>query len=1057
MISNGGVLKGIFILACSFCLFPLHANEEKASVFFTHYGIEQGLTHTFIYSIAQDANGYLWLGTSEGIYRFDGYEFEYFTVENGLSDNFTQKIYCDKQGRILFGHQNGSISLFSQNSFRIISEAGDDNGPLTDFSSDELGNTWASFQYNVLVKLNEQLAPSKIPIRNWDEAITSMKALENGYFIVGSHDKLFLAKHQIDSGQISMVHSFNEYEGSSVTDILKLAEGHYLILSQETGIYLLQHDSEYTEFSLASVDANMDGALDNLHEGIVDRKGYLWVASMGNGIIRYAEVDGEFRRDKRISPDNGLLTEIPRAIFEDSEGNLWIGMYGDGLLRKVDKDFQFINFSGTSSDQEVFALGLNKDFSCIATRHSLLLFEANTGIVQHTLPLPVPFEKDQLTAIYSDEDEQVWLGFEKSGIYKVNISNGSARKIHISEDILSNSINYITGNQHYLWIATKRGICKLDRDDGKLKWFTTAEGLPHNNIRHLYLDAGERVYLSTLCSEIFYMNNRDEVSIKENSQIDPFTSVSSINLASDSTLWVSTLGNGVWKLSSNEKANFTMHGGLLSDYCYGLSLGAGQDPIVTHLEGLSRIDSRTNRILTYGPSDGIHKELEFYTNAIHTGPNGNTWLGTSQGLMKFNTAQPLDSISPPILSLKSLYIDGEKQETEGGQLVLRPGQYDLAVDYIGIHFRKPGLVMYQTFLEGYDLEWSPLTKERRFHIARLGHGTYTFRLRAYGEGEYFSELTPGFTLKVRKPLLLRTWFYLFIVLLVILSTYLIISYREKQHLTEQKRLLAKIDETTKEIIVKEEIIKERKKVEEVLIEAKVKAELSDKLKTSFLQNISHEIRTPMNAIQGFTQLLKQDNLKEEQRNSYIDIINTNSNNLLKIINDIVDLSELEADQLRINKLSFSAGQTLQEVLEKAKQVLTQLEKTELELTLIEPKEDTLEIFSDPIRVKQVLMEIITNAIKFTEKGSVTIGYRTIKNKIEFFVEDTGIGLSEDKKEVIFDLLSKIDGDPMKLYGGTGLGLALSRYLVHHLGGEIYVESALGKGSRFYFQLPLEGE
>jgi CheY-like chemotaxis protein len=274
--------------------------------------------------------------------------------------------------------------------------------------------------------------------------------------------------------------------------------------------------------------------------------------------------------------------------------------------------------------------------------------------------------------------------------------------------------------------------------------------------------------------------------------------------------------------------------------------------------------------------------------------------------------------------------------------------------------------------------------------------------------------------------------------------------------TFQERLLKNIDEKTKEIIVKEEIIKERKKAEKILIAAKEKAELSDKLKSSFLTNMSHEIRTPMNAIVGLSELLKDKGYSEAEKTEFVDLIVANSNSFLELIDDILDISKIESNQLKINIKECEVYPLLNELYHRYTEEIKSREKSFLDFRLsVNLKDNSLSIESDALRLKQVLSKLLDNAIKFTDAGHITLGCTLEKNKIMFFVEDTGIGLSEDKKEIIFELFRKVEDNKLRLYRGTGLGLSLSQNLVKLMGSEIKVESEVNKGSRFYFYLPFK--
>ncbi len=248
-------------------------------------------------------------------------------------------------------------------------------------------------------------------------------------------------------------------------------------------------------------------------------------------------------------------------------------------------------------------------------------------------------------------------------------------------------------------------------------------------------------------------------------------------------------------------------------------------------------------------------------------------------------------------------------------------------------------------------------------------------------------------------------------------------------------------------------ISEQKHTEEKLRLSKEKAEESDRLKTAFLANMSHEIRTPMNAIIGFTELLSVPNLPDEDKDDYITVIKSSGNILLKLIDDIIDLAKIEADQIRVEISRFPLNQLIKEIQTFYSEEILNLDRKDIDL-IFEPSEnDDFMISSDPFRLKQILNNLVGNAIKFTNRGFVKIRYtRAGKDKVRFTVEDTGIGIPEDKHDLIFNRFLQVDNSGTRKYGGTGLGLTISKKLVELLGGEIGLESSPGKGSAFSFTI-----
>ncbi|HMM11168.1 MAG TPA: ATP-binding protein [Bacteroidales bacterium] len=245
-----------------------------------------------------------------------------------------------------------------------------------------------------------------------------------------------------------------------------------------------------------------------------------------------------------------------------------------------------------------------------------------------------------------------------------------------------------------------------------------------------------------------------------------------------------------------------------------------------------------------------------------------------------------------------------------------------------------------------------------------------------------------------------------------------------------------------------------KKNELDLIKAKNKAEESDKLKSAFLANMSHEIRTPMNAILGFADLLPSPEYTNEEKQEFITTIQSSGQLLLNLINDIIDISKIEAGELKIIPTTFDLGELMETLFQTFRQQLDNLDKQHVKL-LLSNKEASLKyvIHTDKLRLQQILTNLLSNASKFTHEGQIEFGVISIGDQYEFYVKDTGIGIQESKLDVIFDRFRQADDSHTKQYGGTGLGLAISKHLTHLLGGKIWVESVEGKGTSFYFTLP----
>lgn len=248
---------------------------------------------------------------------------------------------------------------------------------------------------------------------------------------------------------------------------------------------------------------------------------------------------------------------------------------------------------------------------------------------------------------------------------------------------------------------------------------------------------------------------------------------------------------------------------------------------------------------------------------------------------------------------------------------------------------------------------------------------------------------------------------------------------------------------------------ELQRLEAALQNAKIRAEEADILKSNFLANMSHEIRTPMNGILGFAQLLKNEE-SQEKRDRYIDIIYHNGMMLVNLIDDIIDLSKIDAGQLTVNPAGCNLDNLMFEVYTFFNEIKFKQEKEHINIRLLNLNDDESNIlYTDAQRLRQVLVNLIGNALKFTEKGSVEFGYliNEDKSNIEFFVRDTGIGIPKDKQDIIFDRFRQVQEGSTRKYGGTGIGLYISKHIIELLGGDIWFESEVGQGTTFHFSLP----
>jgi len=792
------------ILTFLIMIIALWFGASGQDYFFRQYSSEEGLQHSFIYAIGQDGDGFMWIGTGEGLYRFNGLDFEYFTTENGLATNFITEIFRNKSGKMWIGHQSGAISTISGNDFVIVTDSTDAQGSVTDITEDDQGTIWATVQNQGLISITKDQKKTLVSFSIEHEPLSHIEYLGNDYFLIGSQENLYLSMYQKDTSSMVVLNRVETYPGSKVVDIFPESTGNYIVVSQDDGIYWFEFDSLSSAYTFSTIDDNTDGALDNLQGGILDGDGVLWLNSMGNGLTQYRGTGTDYTRVGNVSTVNGLVSDNVRSVFEDAEGNLWFGMYGEGLLRYMDNSLRFYRYNPENESNRTYTITGDNGCLYAVVGHRLLRLNQNGDKIMASIPLPGKNSGDVINASYLADDGRLWLGFEKSGLSVFGPSSFEA--VIISNDDLANSVNHITGKGDSIWVGTKKGVCKISGETGHTRWFTTDHGLPHNNIQQLYIDSKGRVLVATLCSEIHYINDKGEVDRLENSRMGTFGSVMSISEDKAGTIWAGTHGNGVWKIVEGDNENYNRTSGLLSDYCYSLTHTMQGVIIVGHRGGISRITPGTSRIRTFSRLEGISSSAELYPNAIFSDNYGSVWFGTSEGLVKYSSNLSEGGMEAPRLHVRAVYVDGEQVDHAAGQVLLKPGYYELAVEYIGIHLTNPEMIIYQTKLDGYNKNWSALTSSRRVVYDRVGHGNYTFQIRAINENDVGSEITSAIELRIKKPIYLTTWLYAVIFIMLGFLVYIIIKLRERKQIQFQIYLQDKLDERTHEVVIQKEKI-----------------------------------------------------------------------------------------------------------------------------------------------------------------------------------------------------------------------------------------------------------
>lgn len=1020
---------------------------QSKNLIFNNINIEQGISQSTIEDIFQDSEGYIWLGTNDGLNRYNGYEFKIYNYEeyqNSISHNGITDITEDKYGNIWVNTVSGVNKINKKT--EKISNYTEINGKIKEDGTTEIIVTKDN---NILVGTYEGLNIYNAKEDRFDiileekdgilsSCIYSIDEDINGNIWIGT--ELGLNKLSKDFKVLETYTSESEiynifcddengfvWAGSDSSGLLKIDKN-----TKEVTQYINDIEDEN------SIPANQVGVI------IRDSKGNLWVGTT-NGLARYNEKNDSFDVYKnKVYDKNSLVYNDVRSIIEDREGVLWVGTYSG------------ISIFDTESSIKYYNAGLDDGY---------LLSE------------------NMVHGIYEDDEGYLWVGSRTKGVNIIDRENNTSKSISMENNnvIQSNSINDITGYKDFIFVATDAGVLKINKKENTIQNYNLEDGLIGENVKDIfvcdknylwigstnglnlldiendkiidmtdYVDEGSYVkYIYQGQDGSYYIGflrdgglgiiepNSKETKYYKNIPNDK-TSISSnrvryINEDSKGNIWIGT-SYGLNKYDPKTKVfkRYTTSDGIANNTIYGVLVDDNDNIWVSTNKGISQIDTKNNTVNNLSVTDGLQGN-EFNGNAAFKSKSGELFFGGINGLNAFYS-EDVNSIN----NKSKVIFDGFKVNDKD-YLDINGLKFDNNTENIKIKFFTPVYSSNKNISYEYELIGSnsskATTKENYVIYNDLLPGKYTFKVRAVdSRGDISDSETIEFSIKYpfwMSPI--ACFIYLVIAILFIINNKYKLKYLDRLVKSRTKEL-------EEQMIKNEELYNNNIKIEEN--------------KNKYLVNLSHELRTPLNVISSTNQLLlelsKKDNIKSDKLAYYIDISERNCNRLLNLVNNILDNTKLQSKMYTLNLKEVDIIYLVEET---SLTLIDYIKSKSIEL-IIDPEVEEKIILCDDYEIERCIVNLVSNAAKFTpEGGNITITIKDLDDKVMISVLDTGVGIEEKYHKTIFDRFNQVDNDESK--GGSGLGLSITSKIVELHKGEIYVESKVGEGSNFVIILPVD--
>ena len=1082
------LIKKIAILLIVWNIFPLKSLAQD--IRFKHLTINDRLSQNLVLSISQDKEGFLWFGTKDGLNKYDGYQFTVFQNEpnnpNSISSNYISELFTDKNGKLWIGTEDGIANIYNAEtqSFQRIQlpltqSKSKNSEAISSIAQDKEGNIWIGTIGNGVFRipfLNQLYKSNEIKQYHLDKSgkyplcsNTLKKILidDEGIIWIGTDkglNRIDPKTEQISSFYFDIKHP-NAPGSDSDFSISAISKGDNNNLWLGTRSGLVKFNTLDNSFKVFSHHLNIFRyGWGEINEIVQDKQGVLWLATPGE-LMRFNTKNLKYKSVKNdpLKPESISYNSIS-SLFLDRTNILWIGTSGMGvdyydpkanrfglLKRKIATNSRVTGFSIRSVLEE------SERYVWISA-DVLYRWDRKTGDLRSFETSSTNLNAFGNTSVWSmikSEDGKLWFA-STEGLFVYNPKNENTQQFKYDPKnpigIPHKGVSCVFEDKNgIIWIVTENFLSKMtNREVGIFKHYKLFAN-PKNNFTNrcvIYEDNKNQLWLGTKNGLLVFDKNKELFyGYQNNPEIPNSLSNNQVNtifpdpLKPESFLWIGTSGGlNLFDISKQSFSHFTQKNGLPNNMIYGISSDSQDNLWLSTNKGISKYHLKTKKFRNYDVEDGLQSN-EFNTGAVFKGSKGELFFGGINGLNYFYPDQINDNPFQPSIGITGIKVYSQsKKKNEGAEInnlrinlnekiTFTPHDEIIIFEFAALDFSSPSKNKYAYRLENFNENWIYLDNARTATFTHLPSGNYILKVKGSNNDGVWNEEGISIPFKVL-PHWSGTWTAITLYLLLfILLLYFIRRY-------EMKRIKMKND-----------LELEQKEYHTLKV--------LDQLKSRFFANISHEFRTPLTLISGYAE-----NLMEALPTNYIkkqaEGINQNAKTLLKLINELLDISKLEAGKMTLKLSQQNMVLFLKNLFFSVESFS---EKRHISLNFVSDETDIQAVF-DEEKMEKIIMNILSNALKFTpENGEITLTIQQNKNEcLTICICDTGIGIKEEAISNIFDRFYQVDNSDTRLYEGSGIGLALVKELVELHEGTIKVfrnEALNGqKGTTFSIEIPV---